>query len=300
MFTRRAFLGSVIAALATSSMDARWYQRLIRVGIAESLIHGQPKDDESNLLKQSMSEVFEVPGKPKCQFEFDTAAALAKRLQCEELNLSVMSGLEYAWIGNGYPDLAPLVIAYTTDVRMKACLLVLEESNVKTVLDLRGKSICLPERLPQHAYIYLHQAIHKRGGNPEGFFGRSLPQTDSNEGIESVIDEKADAILLDVDSWKGYQERKPARAKKLRMLDQSMAFPTAAVLYHKNSWNKLETAMFKLGLCTAHQKPYSRQLLNFWGISKFVLPTALYRRTLEDVLCEIPQSVTPADLVAKK
>lgn len=296
MYTRRAFLGGLLASLAPSVLDASWLEKRYRVGVSETLFNIQ----ENEPVNTSMTSVFEVAGKPKCQFEFGQASAIVKRLEDEHINLALFNGIEYAWLKAGYAELPPLVTAYTTDIRMRACIVVREDSKEKTLLDLKGKTILMPERLPHHAYVYLHHAIMKQGGDPKTYFKQSTTISDSNEGIESIIDEQADSILLDHDSWIGYQERKPARAKKLRVLQKSVAFPTAVILYNKNSWSRLEILMLRMGLCNAHQKPYSRQLLNFWGVSKFVPCTAKYQKAVEEILREIPDPITPCTFIAKK
>lgn len=290
MFTRRTFLGSLVVALATSKTDANWFGKKYRVGVSNSMLSGEMND--------SMSNVFESPGKPQCKFESGPPDFVAKRLKDEHTNLCVLEGIEYAWFKAEYPELVPLVTAFTTDVKMKGCVAVADENPAKTLLDLKGKSLCITERLPHHTSVYLHNALEKRGAKPKGFFKPSSTPANSDEGIESVIDGKVDAILLDFDSWKGYQELKPGRAKKIRVLDQSIEFPTPVVLYQKSCWNKAEILVLELALCSAHEKPYSRQLFNCWGISKFVPCGARYRRVVDSVLSEIPLPFVPTDFTA--
>jgi len=296
MITRRTFVGSLVLAASTSRIDARWTDTKYRVGIADSLVTS-PGDEPIN---ESMTKTFEFPGKPKCLFEFGPPSTIAKRLQDEHTNLCVMNGVEYAWIKCAHPELVPLVTAFTTDVKMKGCVVVNAESKVNSLLDLRDKTIYLPERLPHHTYVYLHHAIVKKEGNPKSFFKQAITTANADEGIEGIIDGQADAILLDFDSWKGFLERKPGRSKKLRVLDQSCDFPTPVILYQKNCWSKVELLMLEVALCMAHEKPYSRQLFNFWGISRFVPCGARYRRAVEGVLHEMPDTITPVDFVTSK
>jgi ABC-type phosphate/phosphonate transport system substrate-binding protein len=296
MFTRRTFLGSMLAGLSITSLQAGSGGRFYRIGVTDSVIVGKPTESQM----ESMCAAFELNGKPKGQFEVGAATDIARRLNAHDLNLAVMGGIEYAWLRASYPEMIPLVTAFTTGVRMKACVLVREDSEDKCLMDLQNDAISLPVRLKRHAYIYLHHAIGKIGGKPDGFFSRAEMPSDSDEGIESVIAKKVDAILVDADSWKAYQERKAARSKKLRVLDKSCAFPTPVVLYDKTQWSKWEILLLKIGLCTAHEKAYSRQMLNFWGVTKFVPYGIAYQRAVEEVLREIPESITPTMMVAGK
>jgi ABC-type phosphate/phosphonate transport system substrate-binding protein len=300
MISRRSLLGTFSLAFATSNLSAFWeHLKFYLIGINDSLVISHGKEDEKTVLDQSISEVFDVPGHSKCQFEFGTGSTLANRLQEKEINLAVMSGMEYAWIMAKYPLLMPLAVAYNSDVRTKACVLVREDSSAKSIISLQGRSISLPERLQQYAYIYLHHAIAKARGEPKGFFGKSITPSDSNEGIEGVLENKADAILLDWDAWKGYQERKPARAKKLRVLSESFYFPTTAIIYNTEAQSKLEIPLLKVAICGAHEKPLARQILNIWGIKQFVLYGPKYKRAAEEMLAEIPKEFISSALVTK-
>ncbi|MFT3880746.1 MAG: PhnD/SsuA/transferrin family substrate-binding protein [Gemmatales bacterium] len=291
MISRRSFLGSLTAALVASKIDARWLEKIYRVGISDSML---PND-----MNDSMSTLFESPGKPKCKFESGSPDTVVKRLKDEHTNLCVLEGVEYAWLKAANPELVPLVTAFTTDVKMKGCIVVVDDNPAKTLLDLRGKSLCQSERLPHHTYVYLHHALEKSGAKPKGFFKATNTPANSDEGIESVIEGKADAILLDFDSWKVYQERKPERSKKLRIIDQSCDFPTSVVLYQKGCWGKAEILILELALCSAHEKPYSRQLFNCWGISKFVPCGARYRRITDNILAEIPRPIIPVEFTSQ-
>ena len=295
MITRRACLGSLFAALTLRNRRVDASAQSYRVGITDAVISGKPNISQS----ESMAGTFEVQGKSKCEFEIGTASDIVKRLDTEELNLAVLGGLEYAWLKASYSNLIPLVTAYTLGVRMKACVVVCEESQDKTLMDLQGDSISLPRRLKRHNYVYLHHAIQKHGGTPDGFFDRVETPTDSDEGIESVIAKRVDAILLDCDSWKAYQERKATRSKKLRVLEQSGAFPTPVVLYNRSHWKTRDILLLRVALCTAHHRPYSRQMLNLWGVNKLVLPGREYQHVLEEVLKEYPEPFTPTMMLAK-
>jgi ABC-type phosphate/phosphonate transport system substrate-binding protein len=145
-----------------------------------------------------------------------------------------------------------------------------------------------------HTRLYLHCAIVKAGGNPEGYFSRGLTSGDTDEGIESVADREAAAVLVDTASWAVFQERKPGRAKRLRVLDRSRPFPTAVVLYPPQSWVDKELKQLQAALFAAHEGAFTRQILNFWRISKFVPYSAEYKRVVDDILLDIPKPVSPA------
>jgi ABC-type phosphate/phosphonate transport system substrate-binding protein len=296
MFTRRLFLGSLVTALASSRLPASFFIKPYRIGLSETMLPVQADDG----LKTSMCGTFEIKGRPHCEIESGSVTEMLKKLAQNDLHLTVVNGVEYAWHREHYEAATPLVAAFTTGVKMKAVLVAPAESAIKRVSDLRGKRVALPERLPQHAFLFLQHALQQSGTQPQGFLGHTTTPVNSEEGIESVIDRNSDAILLDGDAWKAYQERKPARSRKLQVIAQSAAFPTPVVLYHREHANKVEMLALRAALCLAHQKAYSRQLLNFWGISKFVLCGREYETTVARILKELPKPLHPAMMVARQ
>jgi len=295
MFTRRTFLGSLMASLIPPGGKAGF-----QIGVSDAALMGQMKPKETEPSSLAMQGVFEIPGMPQAQFQTGTASQLAKRLQHQEIHLAIMTGIEFGWNRTEYPELLPLVIAYVTDIRVKACLLAPADSKAKDIIDLKGQSCIFPQRLQHHPFVYLHQEIVEAGGVPKGFFDRTPGASDTDDGIEKVLAKEAPAILVDADSWNVFQERKPGRARKIKVLDQSNAFPTTAILYHPAKWKEKDIAVHKRALCTAHERPFSRQILNFCGIKEFVPYTTDYQNVVNTIVREIPQPVTIAPVDYEK
>ena len=294
MFTRRQFVNGLIAsALPGAMVAARCTETPFRIGIADLLIYGQMKPEVANTVVNAMADVFAIPGRPKPDFAIGSAAALAGKLQKQEIHLAIMTGIEYGWMNAGFPELLPLVTAFTTDIRLKACIVVPAESKAKSLKDLKGQTIVLPKRLQHYPLLYLQQELLDGGSEPKNYFGSIVAYADTDEGIETVVEKGAAAVLVDVESWKGYQERKPGRAKKLKVIDESEPFPTAAVLYHPTVWGAEELKTLNTVLCSAHTKSFTRQLLNFWRISKFIPYSADYQKVVKGILAELPKPMEP-------
>jgi ABC-type phosphate/phosphonate transport system substrate-binding protein len=302
MMHRRSFLHSLLAI--PTSCSAAWAfgepneKPTFHIGISDTLIRGQMNPAAAPMLLQPMAEVFSLPAKQAAQFQLDRPAGLAKRLQDSNIQLGIMPGIEYGWIHPQYPNLVPLATVFASDIRLGACVLVRADSQVKSLANLKCQTIALPQRLQYHSHLFLHLAIEKLGAEQQGFFARVLTSADVNDGIESVVDQEAVAVLVDTDSWKTYQERKPGRSQKLRVLIQSQPFPTSAVLYQRQSWDEKELQQIEEILCTAHLRAFTRQILNFWRISKFVKYTDEYEQVVKDIVRDIPNPVTPACFVS--
>jgi len=294
MITRRHFINGLMAsAFPGAIFAARNSEAPFHIGIADLLIHGQMKPEVANTVVKAMADVFAIPGRPKPDFKIDTASVLASKLQKQEIHLAILTGIEYGWIHASFPELLPLVTAYTTDIRLKACIVVPAESKVKNLKDLKGQSLVLPKRLQHYPLLYLQKELLDEGCEPKNYFDHIVASSDTDEGIETVVEKGAAAVLVDVESWKGYQERKPGRAKKLKVIDESESFPTAAVLYHPTVWGAEELKTLNTVLCSAHTRPFTRQLLNFWRMSKFVPYSADYQKVVKGILVELPKPMEP-------
>ncbi|MFT3883324.1 MAG: PhnD/SsuA/transferrin family substrate-binding protein [Gemmatales bacterium] len=294
LLTRRTFMSFLAATPFLNLLgSAQGKAPLFEIGIADFVMHGQMKTEVANIVVQAMADVFAIPGKPKPTFQFGGPMVLGGRLQKHDIHLAIMTGIEYAWISSSFPELVPLVTAFTSDIRLKACIVVPTESKAESFSHLKGQSIVLPKRLQHFPLLYLQQEILEQGVEPKNYFSRILLTNDTDEGIETVVDKKASGILVDSESWKVYQERKPGRAKKLKVIDESDSFPTSAVLYHPQAWAAADLKLVSDVLCTAHTRPFTRQILNFWRISKFIPYSHEYQTVVKDILNEMPKPMMP-------
>ncbi|MFT3880723.1 MAG: PhnD/SsuA/transferrin family substrate-binding protein [Gemmatales bacterium] len=294
MITRRTFL-NVLAATPLLSVlgQVKGMAPEFEIGITDFVMLGQMKPQVAGIVIQAMADVFAIPGKPKPTFQFGGSMILGKRLQQNDIHLAIMSGIEYAWSKANFPELVPLVTAFTSDVRLKACIVVPSDSKAIHLSDLKGQIMVLPKRLQYFPLLYLQQEILEQGADPKNYFSRIVLTNDTDEGIETVVEKKGGAVLVESDSWRVYQERKPGRAKKLRILGESDSFPTGAVLYHPGAWSTEDLKLFKDLLCNAHIQPFTRQILNFWRITKFVPYSPDYQSVVKGILGEIPKPMTP-------
>jgi ABC-type phosphate/phosphonate transport system substrate-binding protein len=294
MFTRRQFVNGLMASAFPGAMvSARCAESPFVIGIADFLILGQMKPDVAQTVVKSMADVFAIPGRPKPDFKIAAATELAGKLQKKEIHLAILTGIEYGWIHSKFPELLPLVTVFTTDIRLKACIIVPAESKVQNIKDLKGQTLALPKRLQHFPLLYLQQELLEEGCEPKNYFDRIVHSSDTDEGIEMVVDKGAAGVLVDVESWKGYQERKPGRAKKLKVIGESEPFPTAAVLYHPAVWGTEELKTLSTVLCSAHTRPFTRQLLNFWRMSKFIPYSDDYQKVVKGILAELPKPMEP-------
>ncbi len=274
--------------------------KTISIAISDSVIRGQTTPAAAMIQVQPLSEVFAMVGGVRPTFSFESPETLAKNLQEGKTNLGVVAGIELAWLGEKAKGLTPLAIAFTSDIKLKAYVLMRRDTESHTIKDLQGKKLALPRRTQHHAQIFLHDRISRCGCKPEGFFASAAVPPDTDAAIESVLDKEVEAVIVDGTSWEVYQERKGPRAKKLMVVAESPNFPTAAIIYKPGSIPEADVKKLREGLYSAHQSPFCRQILNFWRISQFIPSTPEYDQLVKNILKDYPQSIIPANFTSAK
>ncbi len=222
---------------------------------------------------------------------------MARQIQEGELQLGILHGIEFAWVKENYPELKPLVLAYNHTIKLKGHLLVREDSDAKSISDLKGKSLSFPKRSLNHCYVFIHTLIQQAGHDPAGFFAASLSPANTEAAIEAVLEGKAAATVVDGVALETYRARKPGRANRLRTIHESCLYPTATFIYKPSSADPEMVKKFQEGMTTAHTRILGRQMLNLWRLSNFSEVPAEYGELLTGILKVHPKPLTPAAFV---
>lgn len=292
-----AFLISTIVSARGSEKQAK--SRFLRVGLSQALFRGT--DSRLMLaLMQPLGELFSSQTGIACQFSiFADPAEIGRNLETGDLGLGIMHGIDYAWIRVQYPDVRPLLLCSNEAIALKAYILVRGDSPYRTMADLKGKTIAFPKRSLNHCYLYTHKVISEAGETPAAFFGPSPEPANIDQALDWVFEGKAACTVVDGVSLETYRQRKPGRAKALRILCESGYYPTASILYSPKKLPEDVREKVYIGLSTAHERVGGRQLLTLWRLSAFVPPTPEYEQLLVDVLKEHPRPIIPAAFIAE-
>lgn len=215
------------------------------------------------------------------------ANEMAKLLREGQLHLGVMQGIEYAWSRESAPELEPLVLAFNQAIRLKSQILVRADSPIKTFGDLKGQKLTLPRKSPNHCALFLQKNLLTCGC--ESGFCQFEEARNTDESLDLVVDGHAAAVVIDGAAFEGFRERKPGRAKRLRVLDDSPSFPTAAIVHKPGVLQPGETQRLRENLLTVHERPLGKQLLMFWKLSQFVNASPEYHLVVKDILKDFPK-----------
>lgn len=227
------------------------------------------------------------------------AAAMSRQIMAGELDLGVMHGIEYAWLRQQAPQLKPIALAMNETIKLRALVIVPAGDEAKTIADLRGTAIFMPRKCLQHCPLYTQKLILDARLDPAGFFSCREQCRNIDDVLDSLVDGKGRCAMVDGLAWGIYQERKPGRAKKLRVLAESGWFPTSAVIAKDGSIDADRLAQIKVGFTTLHEKPMGRQMLMFWRLTQFVHVPAEYETLVQGILQELPDRLPDVPLYQK-
>lgn len=289
-------LGLCLLAAAASGSSDNLPQ--LKIGLIKSLLVA------SNSSIGMAAPLGEMLGSQMgCRLQFvqcEDHLDMAKKLRDGEVQLGVIHGVEYGWLKREAPEVEPIALALTHDIRLKANVLVRADSNHQAIRDLKDKTLLKPWKSLNHSNLFLTKLVSDVCPECDKFFGQVKAIGSVDKTIDALIDGQGDAMVIDSQSWATYQESKPGRAKRVRILAESGYFPTAAVLYRPGGLEPAVLTQIKTGFLSIHQKPLGQQMLVFWRLKKFVPVSDDYHALCRDVLKEYPTPMQPAAFTAKK
>jgi ABC-type phosphate/phosphonate transport system substrate-binding protein len=211
---------------------------------------------------------------------------LAEKLDSGKLDLGVLQGHEYAWAKVRFPDLVPLVCAaQMRDIPIQAVILVRADCDAKCVADLKNRTLTVPTGTKDHARLFLEREYHKAGVRPAANICTPML---AHDGIEDVIEGKAEVTVVDRAAWESYQLLNRFRAKKVRVLDSSEIFPSGVIVYKKGCVSPEMLERFRAGLMSAATDSQGKYLLNLIKLKGFDDIPASYEKQLSDCLKAYP------------
>jgi ABC-type phosphate/phosphonate transport system substrate-binding protein len=221
--------------------------------------------------------------------------ALRKRMETGDVALGLLPGVELAWECKRNACFRPMLLTCNEKPALKAFLLVRASDPASSVAGLKDKRLSFPKLSFSHAYLFLDKAIRDAGYNPARFFSGCQVATNPDAAIEAVVEGEAEAVVVDEVALDVYRDRKPGRAKRLRVLAESTSFPCAAIVCTPEALKTEPVQRIREGLATAHERPAGRQMLSLMRLSSFMPVTPEYEKLLKDVLKEYPEPFEPVD-----
>jgi ABC-type phosphate/phosphonate transport system substrate-binding protein len=198
--------------------------------------------------------------------------------------MAVLHGLEYGRLRDKCRDCKPLLVAVQETLTLKAEVLTQKENPARGLADLKGKRLALPRRPQAHTLYYLERSLGKTD-----YQSSPRENTDNTDAaIEAVVEGGADYTVIGNAAWDVYRDRKPGRAKRLKVVEESPEFPSTVIVYNELESNEEVLKKFRDNLLSADQTREGRQTLNLWRISSFQDVPKDYERQVDEILRRYP------------
>lgn len=264
-----ALLAAVLAFAATLTTVSADDNPTVNIGIIDSVFVGADVDkEEKNMMAemQPFTDLIEKRTKLNGQFRVIRGVpAMIKGFQDKKIQIAVMHSWEYGWLHEKVENCRPLMVAVQDTLTLKAEVLVRQDNAAKSLTDLKGQKMSVPQRPQAHALFYVERTV---GQSMDKFFQKQEVRN-TDDAIEAVIDGAAQVTVVGNAALDVYRERKPGRFKRLRVLEESPAIAPTVIVYNIFEANDEVIKNFRESLFSADQTAEGKQTLNLWRISGF-------------------------------
>jgi hypothetical protein len=218
--------------------------------------------------------------------------ALGKDLNAGELHLGVMWGLEYGWLRDRHPDLAPLVVCgVPNDKDGMPIQLFVRKGFTGKLADLKGKRLATYPRMPLMYQAWLASLTREQGAAPDKFFGEAKEFPTPKEAIIAVYKEEFDCVVIGASLYRRYLANTPKL--ELAPLLSSAAFPEVALVGKTAAVDKLRAGLWsdlQTGFLEIHKAEEGRQVLGYFRVETFAKPDDPFRDLVRLRVREFPLS----------
>ena len=261
----------------------------MRIGMIDSLFQDVPQSTVLAFM-QPFGAIMEaqtgvsgelVPG--------GDVAHLSQQIVDDKLQLGVFHGIEFAWARQKHPELRALAIAVNQHIYLRALLVVRADCKISSIRDLQGKIVALARGTREHCLLYLDHHCEQCNKSRSTFFARITTPSSAEEAIDDVIDNEADAAIVDQLALDCYKRRKPGRCAKIRPADISEPFPAAAVVYKNGAIDEALLKRFREGLMNANRSIMGRQIFTLFKLTAFEPVPKDYDQVLAEIARAYPQ-----------
>ncbi|MBN2161480.1 MAG: PhnD/SsuA/transferrin family substrate-binding protein [Pontiellaceae bacterium] len=269
---------AIIACCLTPSVRPAWAEdepaQIIRFGFCKSLFPNISKSDADAAIKVWGDHAFQsgsvnyitVP------VQFETAEEIRQALHDGKLETVVIRGNDVLTIlDEVHKD--PLILNVTNgSVYEEYRLLVRENSGIKDLAGLRGKSLAMSENISLNmAFIWLDTlALKQEGTGIEELFGKVVLFPKDSRAVLSVFFGAQDACLVSQGVYETMMELNPQIGKQLRVVMLSPKFVNMVIAYQRDyPLERLDESLdFVMHF---HQDAETKQMMTVFGIDQLLV-----------------------------
>jgi ABC-type phosphate/phosphonate transport system substrate-binding protein len=263
----------------------------VKVGLPKSLFHDLPAPLVKVVMQPFKDFLEAQTGSTSEIIVNGDAMALAKQLDDDKIQMAVFHGFEFAWAQEKYPHLKAVVLCVNENPIQRAYLIVRQDCTAAKCCDLKDQSVAFPKMSRDHCQLFLERRCVKEGMTPAKFYAELTQPIDSENALDDVVDGTVQAAIIDGVALEAYKQEKPGRAKLLKILLESEAFPSAVIAYNPGAAKPVDpatVARFQKGLIGAQTTPEGKKLLDRCRITSFEAVPDNYEKIFADIAKAYP------------
>jgi len=279
----RAFALLILVPMATGVAHG---QEKVRIGIVPSLLVELSIGQQKFIGEEFPLLVKDFTGLPGQLEKLGSPKELADRLHAGTAQFGVFQGIEFAETQAKSPDLQPLLLSvYRTPV-IKALLIAKKDAAYKSFADLRGKDVAVLKAGKEHIRRF---AQKEAGGDPATFFSKVIVPANSEAALDAVLLGKAEAAIVDNASFDIYREVNPGRFQRLKVVDESAAFPPTVIAYDPKKTDADIVKRFQNGMIKANETAKGREVMSTFKITSFTPVPTGFDKSLAEIRKAYPE-----------
>jgi len=262
---------------------------VVRIAMVQTLFADVPVPIVNLLtppFKSLMKDFTGLNGSPAAGGD---AFEIANNLMDGKVHLGVLHGVEYAWVSHKYPELKPLMIAVSKYHSLKAHLVVRGDCDCVEFAELKGKDLAVPFRAREHLRLFVEKNCQVSGQcDPKSFFNSVRKPASAETALDDVLGGKTFAAVVDTLALESYAEVNPGRFKRLKVMKESDAFPTAVIVYKQGVLSDKSLSKFRQGMISANKSDRGRDLMSLWKLTGFEVMPADYEPNCAAIMRAYP------------
>jgi ABC-type phosphate/phosphonate transport system substrate-binding protein len=275
-------------SLATKTEAGDDAPKKVRVGLVKSLFHDAPEPVVMIVMRPFKTFLEAQTGATGELVLSPDAETLGQDLKDDKVQIGVFHGFEFAWAKQKTPQLKALVLAVNDNPLQHAVLVVRKDCKAEECCDLKGQTLAYPAMNREHCKLFLENRCVKSGCGAKKFYAEVTAPAGCEDALDDVFDGKAQATVIDAAAFEAYKTNKPGRAKQLRILLTSEAFPSAVIGYNPTAVNPAAVETFRQALIAARESAQGRKILDMCRITRFEAVPADYDKVFTDIAKAYP------------
>jgi len=257
----------------------------VKVALLESIFAGR---DRASIIKQiqPFAELVERDTGAKASFDVSSLKEIEQAFNKGDIQLVILTGLEYSWMRAKNDQARALLRASIDPGATQTVVIARANDDVSDLKSLAGATVMVPEHTPFLTTYYLKSVL----GKPLDEAFKTVKQESVDDLIEDVIDGKARAGVVTKSNLAVFQERKPGRYKRLKVVHESPVFPPAVVMYNERYADKDKLRRFEDALLRSNQTSEGNRVLTLYKLKGFERLPPDFDERVKDIAKQFPEA----------